>query len=212
MDSTVILLTGGAAERPFDAPLPLADVVIAADSGLELASVIGVEVNVVVGDMDSVDPDVLAAAEAAGAEIRRYSTDKDETDLELALAEAVRRGAGQIVVVGGAGGRLDHLLANAMALTSPALAGTEVQWWTGPYRATVVRHATELNGAPGDLVSLIPFGGSAHVGSTTGLRWNLSDETLAHGSSRGVSNEMTATTARIDVTSGTLLAIHRRTP
>ena len=96
--------------------------VIAADSGLDHAHAPRRRGRLVVGDLDSVDPETLAAAELAGTTVERHPAAKDATDLELALLAARDRGAREIVVVGGHGGRLDHFLANALLLATPALA------------------------------------------------------------------------------------------
>src|SRR5918996_338460 len=86
---------------------------IAADSGLEHARALGLGVSEVVGDMDSVDPETLVAAEEAGVGIERHPAAKDATDLDLALDAALARRPRRIVVVTGAGDRLDHTLAVA---------------------------------------------------------------------------------------------------
>jgi thiamine pyrophosphokinase len=100
--------------------------VIAADSGLALAPILGCTVDLVVGDLDSVDPDQLAAARAAGAEVERHPVDKDRTDLAIALDVAMSRSPDRITVVGGHGGRLDHLLANAALFAASAYADTRI--------------------------------------------------------------------------------------
>lgn len=204
-DRTAVVITGGEADgaRP-----PPADLVIAADSGLQHAAELGIAVDLVVGDLDSVSEAVLAGAERRGAAVERHPADKDATDLELALAAARRRGAARVVVVGGAGGRLDHLLANALLLGNDAYADLELEWRAAGSRAVVVRDAAEVAGAPGDLVSLLPLGGPAHGVTTSGLRWPLDGETLPAGATRGVSNEMTAAAATVAVDAGSLLMIH----
>ena len=96
--------------------VPGAATVIAADGGLDRATALGLEVDVVVGDLDSVSAGALAAAEAAGARVVRHPVAKDATDLELALDEAVRIGARRVLVVASAEGRLDHLLGSLLLL------------------------------------------------------------------------------------------------
>jgi thiamine pyrophosphokinase len=98
--------------------------VVAADSGLAHAEALGLPVDLVVGDMDSVDPDALRRAQQLGVAVERHLTDKDKTDLELALDVAmVKGGAGaEIVVVTSVAGRLDHGLANLLLLAAPAYA------------------------------------------------------------------------------------------
>jgi thiamine pyrophosphokinase len=72
------------------------------------------------------------------------------------------------------------------------------------------RDQAEVHGRRGDLVSLIPWGGAATGVRTNGLKWPLSDEMLYPEKTRGISNEMLAESAQIEITSGLLLIIHRR--
>src|SRR5215813_3929399 len=105
-DRTAIVFAGGDSPDPaVPDVLPADAYVIAADSGLDHANHLGISVHQVVGDFDSVTPDALEAAEAAGARIDQHPSAKDATDLELAL-DAARAVAKRIVVVGGDGGRL----------------------------------------------------------------------------------------------------------
>lgn len=177
--------------------------VVAADSGADVARGLGVLPDVIVGDFDSVTP----AAAAAVAERRRFPVDKDATDLTLALAEAHSRGAGSITVVGGSGGRLDHLLANVATLASDELASLRVDALIGSARLWVVRRAETISGTVGQVVSLLAYGGPAAGIRTTGLRWALAGETLEAGASRGVSNVFDAPEATVTLRSGALLAI-----
>ncbi len=181
--------------------------VIAADSGLEHVVALGLVAEVVVGDMDSVDPEVLENAQRGGTRIERFAAEKDATDLELALATAVRLGAVHVTLVGIGGGRLDHFLANALLLGAPEWAGINLDAYVGSTRLTVIREYAELSAPEGSLVTLLPLHGRATGITTTGLRWGLTDAELVPGSTRGVSNELVSTTATITVTDGVLLAI-----
>jgi thiamine pyrophosphokinase len=187
--------------------LDAADVVIAADSGLDHALALGCRVDVLVGDLDSVTADALARARDAGAHVEQHPTEKDATDLELALGVARAHGVDRIVVLGGGGGRVDHFLANALALTVPEIAGLRVEARFGNADAVVIRTTATLDGAPGDIVSLIAVGGPALGVETEGLRYPLRGEDLHPGSTRGVSNQLLGTQARVSVAGGTLLAV-----
>lgn len=194
-----------------------ADLVIAADGGLRRVQKLGMHVDVVVGDMDSVDVVALAEVEVGGAEIVRHDPDKDATDLELALRLACERGASSITLIGGHGGRLDHFLGNIALLASlpkgvqaQALMGETEMFVTHGYGmcgTAKLGGELVLSGEPGRLVSLIPCGGDAAGIKTEGLRWSLASETLPLGTSRGISNEMTGTHAKVSLESGTLLVI-----
>jgi thiamine pyrophosphokinase len=205
---TVLVLAGGDGAPPSTALRRDGQaVVVAADSGVDLALALGLRVDVAVGDFDSVSAAGLARAEASGARIERHPADKDATDLELALDHAVAIRARRVVVVGGDGGRLDHLLAEALLLGHDRYAPLEVDALLGPARAHVVRDERILRGTPGELVSLLPLHGAAERVVTEGLRYPLRGETLAPGSTRGVSNVLDGPAARVSLASGTLLAV-----
>ena len=78
---------------------------------------------------------------------------------------------------------------------------------SAPARVHVIRGARSFDGAPGELVTLLALHGPAEGVTTEGLTYPLRGETLAAGSSRGVSNVFAAGTARVSVERGVLLAI-----
>jgi thiamine pyrophosphokinase len=205
---TAVVFTGG--ERPgrhtLDG-LPTDALVIAADSGLQHAQALGWTVDLVVGDLDSVEPQALAAAEQQGVTIERHPIAKDQTDLGLALQRALELGARRVIVVGGGGGRLDHLLANTLVLTADELAAATIEARHGLSRVHVVRDRLEITGHPGDLVSLLPALAPATGITTAGLLYPLAGESLLPGSTRGVSNELTGTRASVAVADGVLLVV-----
>ena len=204
----VIVFAGG------DAPpasvrdrLPPDAVAIAADSGLEHAQALGRTVDVVVGDLDSVDRAALDRAMASGTAVESHPPDKDATDLELALDAAVARGATTVTVVGGYGGRVDHFLANVLLLGHERYAAITLDAWIGTAHVVVIRDDVTLSGAVGSLCTLLAVGGPASGVTTHRLRYPLSDATLLPGSTWGVSNVLLEPTARVTVASGTLLSI-----
>ncbi len=200
--SAVVVFPGGEALSP-DVLNDLPDnaYVIAADSGFDRAGEIGVDVDLVVGDMDSIQGDLADQA------VEVHPTDKDHTDLELALIEASKRDPERIVVVGGHGGRLDHLLANASVICAGWLANHQVDWITDGTRATVFHSGGRIHGDPGDTVTLLAVGGDAIGVTTDGLQWELQNETLEQGETRGVSNILEKPVATVNLVAGTLLAL-----
>ena len=209
-----IVLSGGepiAINGTFD--LPRDAYVIAADSGLHHAEPLGLAVDLVIGDMDSVDPTLLDKAVRNGSSTQRHPADKDHTDLQLAFAAALSMGAKQILVVGSHTGRLDHLLGSIGLFATVAGLVDEIVWTDGRTEVTACtpHHTATINGRPGDRLSLVPTGNDAVRVTTDGLRWSLDAETLAAGSTRGLSNEMDASVATIAVEEGTLLIVHERT-
>jgi thiamine pyrophosphokinase len=205
LTDTVVVVAGGL--PPTVTAVPPGALVIAADSGADHALALGLRVDVAVGDFDSIGADSLAALERAGTRVERHPAEKDATDLELALDVALTFAPRRIVVVGGDGGRLDHLLGELMLLGSDALAEVEVDAQLGPAAIHVVRRERVLRGRAGETVSLLAVHGPAAGVVTDGLVYPLRGETLEPGSSRGISNVFAADEARIALERGVLLVV-----
>lgn len=204
----VLVLAGGDPVRlPLPRRVPPTDLVVAADGGYASAALLGVEVDLLIGDLDSVTSDGLAAARAAGTRIQQHPVDKDRTDLALALDAVAAEGPAEALLVGGHGGRLDHLLANVALLAAEEYAALGLTALLGDAVVTVIRDHAELVGVPGELVSLLAMHGPAHGVSTSGLRFPLEHATLPVGSSLGVSNRFTGRHATITVTDGVVIAV-----
>ena len=190
--------------------------VIAADGGARHAARLAVAIDAWVGDGDSLDAEGIAALVAAGVSIQRARPDKDESDTELAVREALRRGATGLVIVGALGGaRIDHALANIGLLAMAELSGRPAALIDARSRITLVR-APDPDGAPvhrplpgriGDLISLLPMGPGVSGVTTRGLAYPLLDEPLPEGFARGLSNERAAPDAAVTVRAGLLLVV-----
>ncbi len=205
---TALVVVGGS--PPTDPAPGAPDLVIAADGGLDHALALGLRCDIVVGDLDSASPEALAHARRSGARIERHRTDKDATDLELALELAADGGCDAAVVLGGApDGRTDHWLANVTVLGGPRWRQMDVDGWLGGTHVVVVTGARRrrLAVTPGQTVTLLALGGDATGVSTSGLAWPLDGDTLDAGSSRGVSNRATASTVEVLAAHGTILVV-----
>ena len=160
--------------------------------------------HIVIGDLDSLDDETARWLNAARTEKIQHPCDKDQTDLELAIELAQARGTDEIVILAALGGRPDQMLANVLLLTrfpGMKIADAQSEMW-------VVQNETEIVGEISDTVSLIPLSASVEGITTRGLAYPLNGESLALGSTRGISNELIERRAIVQVESGMLLVIH----
>lgn len=203
---TILIFAGGDSptESLVDELPDDVDLVVAADSGYDLAVAQGFAVDVLVGDLDSIETEVIPGH----VTVERHPADKNATDLELALEKVMAERPDRVVVVGGAGGRVDHELAAAALLCSERWTLIEqIDWVTDRGWSHVIRGRRVVHGDVGMTISIIPMGGDAHGVTTRGLRWDLSDATLYHGTTHGVSNEFLGPVADIWVGVGCVLAV-----
>jgi len=187
--------------------LPSDALVVAADAGVDLAHCLGRRVDVAVGDFDSVTPAGLERAAAEGGRVERHRPDKDATDLDLALATAAAAGARRVTVVGGHGGRLDHLLGNLSLLAAPRFAALTIDAWMGTAHLLVVREHAAIAGPVGAVVSLFAAHGPARGVTTTDLRYPLYDAVLEPDSTLGISNVIAGPDPAVRVGEGVVLVI-----
>jgi thiamine pyrophosphokinase len=191
-----ILFTGGEGPAPEKAAVLVreagASLIAAADSGLISAEAAGIKPDLIIGDFDSLDDGGRLAAYKR-EQIRSYPVDKDYTDTELALSALRESGCGRVWIIGGGGGRLDHLLAirSFFERDNPPerwiTAKEDIRCIQSP---GVLEVSNEGGGrAPLGPVSVFPVGksGSWKAGSR-GLKWPLTGLVWNRGFF-GVSNE-----------------------
>jgi len=187
--------------------------VVAADAGAIAADALGLSVDLVVGDGDSLGDKGLARLRAAGIEIRLSPGEKDESDTELGILACLDRRPDRITILGGFGGpRLDHTLANISLLAMPELQAVDVRMLDDRTRVRLMQAADitvtlTLSGRVGDLVSLLPLGDRADGITTAGLAYPLLGEPLLVGRARGLSNVRSAPDAEVRLERGRLLVI-----
>ena len=186
------------------------DYLIAVDGGLRYFTQFDLVPDLIIGDLDSADPQSVHKYKTQGVAVRQYPVEKNETDLELALQAAHSLKPKSIWVVAALGGRLDQTLASIFLLTSQGLATCDVRLVDGHQEVLVIHNTTLLTGKAGDRVSLLPINGAVMGVTTSGLYFPLMGETLYPHQTRGVSNHMIDNQAQITVQQGFLLCIHER--
>ncbi len=186
------------------------DLLIAADGGLRHFKAIGLQPHILLGDLDSVIPEEIDEARAHGVRVIRFPVDKDETDLQLAIDQAMEEGCLQIVIGGGLGGRLDQTLGNIFLLQQPAHPSVSVRLDDGLEEVFLITSEAKIDGQAGDIVSLLPLGGPVYDVKTFDLKYPLNYERLFPEKTRGISNVMTDNRARVTISRGLLICIHTR--
>ncbi|HBZ63000.1 MAG TPA: thiamine diphosphokinase, partial [Acidimicrobium sp.] len=172
---------------------------------------LNMHVDFVVGDFDSVDASALARATSAHTQAIRHSADKDFTDLESALLLAVDKNSQHIIIVTAGGGRLDHQFGFIAAMFNPKLRNCKVEalWQNNRLFALQGPANCDIATQVGDTVAIQSFSDKSEKISTTGLQWQLTNESLNNFETRGVSNIATKEQVSVSVELGQLLVIHQ---
>lgn len=189
------------------------DLVICADGGADLAISSGVIPDVLIGDLDSISKDNLEKCQKNGVKVEQYPSQKDETDLELAMifAQEYLRSYGspddEILLYGAGGKRLDHLQGNIALMLGFAQKGRRVRMVDVTYEAWVALSGEEkVRGFKGQEISLIALSAEAKV-SSQGLYYKLDNQTLKQNTTRGISNVFTEEEVKINIHQGSLLVV-----
>ncbi len=184
---------------------PDRDLLIAVDAGLGRIHELGLTPSLIIGDLDSVDHDLLRLYPEV--ELIRHPREKNETDTELAMLWCIDRGVKNVVICNSLQGRFDHGLAlvqNLALLRSEAIAArvesaNQMLWF--------LEAETHLKGREGCLLSLLAWGGEARFAGSEGLQYSLQGVRLQPWQARGISNRVVGAEASIRLASGDILAI-----
>ena len=186
------------------------EAVLCADGGARYARLLGVVPDLIVGDLDSLAEELQRSFRAEGIAVAGYPARKDETDTQLALERALAMGAGEILVFGALGNRLDHTLANIGLLLLGRNRGATVVLRDESCDVFAVTGEAVIRGEAGQTVSVFPLGGDAAGIDLTGFEYPLAGAAMTLSRPYGISNRLAATTGRIKVGEGSLLVIHYR--
>ncbi len=196
-----VIVAGGQISRGTHFGARADDFVICADSGYHSAVEMGLSPDILVGDMDSFRGELPSEIQ-----VIRAKSEKDETDTHLAVIEALSRGCDEILILGGAGGRFDHTMANIWLLKLILDSGATGWIIDGNNRITVINKKTTLKKDAG-YISVLPIFGGAKGVCLQGFKYPLSGANLASGAVVGISNEIVSSDAAIDIRDGYLLVI-----
>lgn len=210
----ILIITGGNVDRDFAAlwvKKHKFDLCIAADSGAKASLEIGLQPDMVIGDFDSLDADSLEYLKNIPARIKRFDPEKDVTDTELALEEAVMLGAETVYMLGATGERADHTFTTLMGLVRAKEKGITVYAVDKNNKIYVVDGDIYIRKSEqhGDFVSLAVISDSAKI-TMEGMKYNLKRQSVCRGDSLCQSNEIADDVGHICVHSGIVMVFESR--
>ncbi|MFC3040287.1 thiamine diphosphokinase [Virgibacillus xinjiangensis] len=188
------------------------DIWIGADRGALTLMEQQLPLHYAVGDFDSVEFEQRVRIEKAAEVFEEHPSDKDETDLEIALLQAYALHPQTIYLFGVTGGRLDHELVNIQLLYSIIKEGA---------RGVVADKSNLLemkfpgnhqveNTAEFPLVSFIPYSRKVHGLSLSGFKYPLTKQDISWGSTLCISNELISKYGTFSFDEGILLLVKSR--
>lgn len=211
-----LIVTGGEATNEFAVDMIKNggfEVIMAVDSGMELLYQLHLHPDIIVGDFDSVNPDTLEYFEEnEQIDICILDPEKDETDTEFAVREAIRRGALDIAIIGATGRRIDHMLGNLAILGIGISENISLRLLDPHNRIRMFNEPFTIKKSEqyGKYVSLIPYFGEVTSVTLQGMKYPLKDYTLNGFHTLSISNEIVADEAQISFSSGYLIVIESR--
>lgn len=210
-----VIITGGKIEDAFASAYlrkECPDCIIAADSGMEFCQRAAFVPDYLVGDFDSVDPELIGRYRQNGnVPIDSYNPVKDMTDTDIALEKALALGADEVHFLGATGSRLDHTLSNIFnlyKLYSRQVKGVLVDPHNRITMPVGRRMVLKKDGQYGRYVSLFPFRGPVEGLTLTGFAYPLCGAEILQGDGGlCVSNQIREEQAVITWEKGILLVM-----
>jgi thiamine pyrophosphokinase len=212
LDHRALIFTGGTLGQWALAPIQSTDYLIGADRGADFLIRHGYVPHLALGDFDSVEPDQMKQITNTAIELLTFDAlDKDWTDTELALREAIARGYRSIVLLGALGTRFDHSLGNVHLLRQAIEQECKLTIMDEHNEITLcMDHCFIQANDRFPNTSLLPLSASVTGVTLQGFRYPLKDATLKLGQTIGISNVLEAEEGSITLISGMLLIIRSR--
>lgn len=192
------------------------DCLIAVDGGVKHVLKLGLIPQVIIGDLDSTPVSVQKKLKKMrkglinqAPTLIKYPKKKDKTDFELAVDYCFKKKFQKIIIFGIFGDRIDHLLANILLLSKIQTENKSIKIniIEGRKEIYILDKEIIINGHIGDELSIIPINKLEGV-TTEGLSYRLIDYTLPFGSTRGISNVLNKSSAKITMDNGIALVVH----
>ncbi len=213
---TAVIISGGTISPDFLREQLLSehyDLLIAADKGLEACLHFNLMPDILLGDFDSVSPEIYEYyKQNTGTKLYEFPKKKDDTDTELAIHCAISNGAKEILLYGASGTRLDHTLANISLLKIGLDANVAIELRDANNRIRLLTDHLHLSKQTqfGNYISLLPMTERVEDICLTGFCYPLMHGTLIQGGSLGISNVLEEETGDIYVEKGILIVIESR--
>lgn len=181
-----------------------ADLIICADSAYLKAKKENITPHAVIGDFDH---EPQGDPQGNFQKLLRFSSVKDDTDTMLCVKYALNRGADEILIVGGIGGRLDHTFANLQTLAYIHSRGANGRISDGDHDIFLISSSLSLRKGKYDYASVFAYDPICKDISLKGFKYEGEHLELQSNFPLGVSNEITSEQAEIRVGEGRLLVI-----
>lgn len=187
-----------------------ANLIIAADSGGEVLYKYSILPNIILGDFDSIDKDVLAFYKSVENDIYIYPPEKNFTDTELAFEKALEANAKEIVILGATGSRVDHVLGNLGLLCRGLDNGVRTTIKDNNNVIFLVDKPIKLKGSIGQTISFQGFRETVSNFNIRNAKYELNNYKLNFGEPLTVSNEFVNEYMTIDFQSGRVLVLYSK--
>ena len=185
-----------------------ADYRVAADGGANQLYNQNLVPDAVVGDFDSLQPEVRKKLPNSKL---FHVKEQNTSDADKAVRHCLKRGFAEIHILGAEGGRNDQFLSSLEILFKYSLR-THLILWTQLERMEFILDFWEENLPLGTTLSLLPLFGGAQGVVTKGLAYSLKNNELAPGKlPSGVSNLVVASPVSVTIQKGQLLLIVQHT-
>ena len=203
-----LIITGGEINEQFlvDEVKQDYETIIAVDKGLETAQKLNIKINHIIGDFDSVNTKILESYK--NINIIKLNPEKDYTDTHMGVKLAIEQGSKDITIVGWFGTRMDHVLGNINIMKEAMEQNISCRLINKTNEIKLINKKTILKkDEKYKYVSLIPLTTEVSGITLEGFKYPLQEATLKIGESIGISNEITAEKATIDIKNGILILI-----
>jgi len=184
------------------------DTILCADGGANYTFQLGIKPDCIIGDLDSIQPEVREYYETKAVMFKKFPPRKDFTDIQLALDLAIEWNADEIIMLGAMGKRLDHTLANLYSGIDLVRKGIKISHYSPDCRVYIINQELIIEGWPGDIVSVLALTDEVQGATEVGFEYSLTSSIMENSKPYAVSNVLAGDRGVIGIQSGILAVFH----
>lgn len=176
------------------------DLLICADGGYLYAAKLGLKVDLLVGDFDSLKDIPL------DVETVKLNKIKDETDLYIAIEEGIKRGYQTFDIYGALGGRIEHTIANIQILVNLKSKGLTAKLINDKTIVEILSTGTYIYNERCGYISLFSYTKESKI-TIKNLLYEVNNKTISNEFPLGIDNEFIGKESTVTVHNGLVLSI-----
>ncbi|MGL4570962.1 MAG: thiamine diphosphokinase [Clostridium sp.] len=186
------------------------DYIIGVDSGCNILKELNIKPNLILGDFDSINKEVLSFFENSNVKIEKFNSEKDYTDTDLGYRRAIGVNPSEVIMFGVTGSRIDHMLGNIGILLKGLKDNVKITIIDDNNKMFIVNENSTIKKEVGSVISFHALSDVVKNLTIKNGKYPLNNYDMTLLEPRAICNEFLDEDILIEFDSGNILVLYTR--